>query len=121
MPDFRKITAVVKEDGDSELNIILLDYDDPINTIKAIKDPNYISDMIGEHLRYIEDLSKFNPCDYIDDYDWVSCGGSFSMRSRAWDEAITEEEFNNPPDKWKNATLQTNNLIVYGDGTHEGI
>ena len=121
MPNFRKITALVRQDGDSELNIILLDYDDPINTIKVIRDPNYIGEIIREHVRRIDDPSEFDPCDYIDDYDWVSCGYDWGRRSRAWDEEITEEEFNNPPDKWKNARVESQIGIIYGDGTHEGI
>ena len=122
MPNYRKITAVMTcSNFDPELSIVLLDYDDPISTRKVIKDPIGITELIIAHAEEIDDPSEFDPCDYIYDFEWVYCGYDFGTRCRAWDEAITEEEFNNPPDKWKNATLQTNNLIVYGDGTHEEI
>ena len=123
MPNFRKITAVMTcSEHDPQLTIILLDYDDPINTVKAItRDLNYLCDSIIDHYREIEDPSEFDPCDYICDINWVYCGYDFGTRCRAWGEDITEEEFNNPPDKWENATIERKTIIDYGDGTHEGI
>ncbi len=108
-------------DFDPELSIVLLDYDDPINTLKVIQDSIDISGWIISHIGEIEDPSEFDPCDYICDIDWVSCGYDWGTRSSAWGEDITEEEFNNPPDKWKNATIERKTIIDYGDGTYEEI
>ena len=108
-------------DFDPELSIVLLDYDDPINTLKVIKDPIGIAELIIDHAEEIEDPSEFDPCDYICDINWAYCGYDWGTRSSAWGEDITEEEFNNPPDKWENATIERKTIIDYGDGTHEGI
>lgn len=107
---------------DPELTIILLDYDDPINTVKAItEDLNDLCSSIIGHYREIEDPSEFYPCDYIYDINWVYSGYDFGTRCKAWDEEINEEEFNNPPDKWKNARVKSNIGIIYGDGSCEVI
>jgi len=118
MAEFRKITAVVRYSGGSDVTIMVLDYDDPINTLKRLNsDPYYLFDSIIEHAEEIEDLSEFDPCEYLEEIKFYQSGYDMDTDCSAFDEEITEEEFNNPPDKWKNARVETK--IVYGDDDDE--
>jgi hypothetical protein len=114
MSKFRKITAVVEYSEGSDVTIMVLDYDDPINTLKVLnRDPYYLSEMIIGHAEEIEDLSEFDPCEYLEENEWYQSGYDMDTDCSAEEEEITEEEFNNPPDKWKRARVETK--IVYGD------
>ena len=116
MPDFRKITAVTGSSKKLYVTVMLLDYDDLINTLKVINnnDPyNLLHRIIKEVRRYKEDPSTFCPCSYVDGIP-MEAAGFDGVYCDARQEKITEDEFNNPPDKWKNAR-RVEIRIVYDD------
>jgi hypothetical protein len=116
MADFRKITAVVRDSDpdNTTVDIILLDYEDPINTIKILTDDFMgLGESIRFHAEEIKDLSDFDPCTYLESIKWWQSGYDMCTDCTANEENITEEEFNNPPSKWKNPRAEIN--IVYDD------
>ena len=115
MANFRKITAIIESSEGSDVTIMVLDYDDPINTLKVLNsdDPYGFSERIREHAEEIEDLSEFDPCEYLEETEWYQSGYDMDTRCSTGEKEITEEEFNNPPDKWKKVRVETK--IVYDD------
>ena len=114
MANFRKITAIIESSEGSDVTIMVLDYDDPINTLNVLNsDPYGFSERIREHVEEIEDLSEFDPCEYLEETEWYQSGYDMDTSCSTEEKEITEEEFNNPPDKWKKARVETK--IVYDD------
>jgi hypothetical protein len=68
--------------------------------------------------KYKEDPSTFCPCSYVDGIPRFKAGFD-GVYCDARQEKITEDEFNNPPDKWKNAR-RVEIRIVYDEDEDSG-
>ena len=103
MGDFRKIKGVVRYSGGRQVTIMMLDYNDPIKTLKVITgdDGFGLATSIISHAEIIKDPSEFDPCGYLEEIQWWQSGFDMDVECNAKDTKITEKKFNDTPGRFE--------------------